>query len=423
MIRRCVVAAVLVLGALAVAAPAHAIDPPLPDVTQVESGTTHTCAVADGAAWCWGDDTDGKLGNGSAPSFGLATRVVGFSGSGQLTGVTQITAGGTHSCARLSNGEAKCWGGNNAFQLGNGTTTPSEQPVTVLNQAGNAPLTGIRQIAAGANHTCALLTTGRVLCWGGGPGGQLGNGATTQASLPVPVLTATGVLTGVSQISTSAHHTCARRTNRTAWCWGVNEVGRIGDGSVTDRRRASRVVAVSGAGALTGVVHVSAGFRHSCAVLANGQARCWGQNDLHELGTGPTGPAVARRPVVVRSRDRGRPPLTGVRTISAGSRFTCALLRTGQVRCFGADDDGESGDGARTGRIGPVPVLSATGEYDPPTPGNLTRITQLSAGTDHACVRRNDSRALCWGSNDQDQLSSGSGDGVKPRPTSVLAAP
>jgi len=317
----------------------------------------------------------------------------------------------------------RCWGANNAFQLGNGTTTPSDRPVIVLDQEGDGPLTGVRQITAGATHTCALLDNGRVLCWGGGPGGQLGNGPTASAALPVPVLTANGALTGVSQISSSAHHTCARRTDRTVRCWGVNEVGRIGDGSVADRRKAATVVAVSGPGPLTNVVHISAGARHTCAVLANGQARCWGQNDAHELGTGPNGPGVALRPVVVRSRDRGRPALTGVRTISAGNRNTCALLRTGQVRCWGIDDDGESGDGVRTGRVGPVPVLSATGTYDPPTPGNLTGITQVSVGGDHVCTRRNDGRAHCWGSNDDKQVGSGTGAGDVLRPTSVLAPP
>jgi alpha-tubulin suppressor-like RCC1 family protein len=424
MIRRAVVATVVVVGGLVVAAgPAHAVDPPLDDVTQVEAGTTHTCAVAAGAAWCWGDDTDGKLGDGSASPTSIASRVRDITGSGQLTGVAQVTAGETHSCARLTSGQVRCWGGNGRFQLGNGTTTPSSVPVIVINQAGNGPLTGVRQIAAGGSHTCALLVNGRVLCWGGGPGGQLGNGATTTASLPVPVLTANGVLTGVSQISTSAHHTCARRTDRTVRCWGVNEVGRIGDGSVADRRRAATVIAVSGPGPLNNVVHISAGARHTCAVLANGQARCWGQNDVRELGTGPNGPDVAKRPVVVRSRARGRPPLDGVRTITAGRFHTCALLRTGQVRCFGEDDDGQSGDGVRTGRTGPVPVLSATGTYDPPTPGNLTGITQVSAGADHLCARRNDGRALCWGRNEEGQGGSGAGPNDRLRPTSVLAPP
>ena len=421
MFRRAVVVALVVTGGLAVATPAHAVDPPLEDVTQIEAGDTHTCAVAAGAAWCWGDDTDGKVGNGAATTYAIANRVVDITGSGQLTGVAQVTAGGSHACARMATGGVRCWGGNNVFQLGNGTTTPSDRPVIVLNQAGNGPLSGVRQVTAGASHTCALLTTGRVVCWGSGPGGQLGNGATASAPLPVPVLTATGPLTGVSQISTNRSHTCARRSNRTVWCWGPNEVGRLGDGSIADRRRAVRVLAVSGPGPLTDVVHISAGGRHSCAVLANGQARCWGENSSRELGTGPNGPNQALRPVVVRSRDRGRPPLTGIRTISAGSQFTCAVLRTGQVRCFGIDDDGEAGDGVRTGRVGPVAVLSATGAYDPATPGNLTGITQLSAGQDHVCARRNDGRALCWGRNEEDQGGSGAGANDRLRPTSVLA--
>src|SRR5690349_21730362 len=112
MIRRATVAALVVLGGLAVASPAHAVDPPLPNVSQVESGGSHTCAVAAGAAWCWGDDTDGQVGNGAPAPSGIASRVLDVTNSGQLTGVTQISAGLTHSCARLSTGQVRCWGAN-----------------------------------------------------------------------------------------------------------------------------------------------------------------------------------------------------------------------------------------------------------------------------------------------------------------------
>jgi alpha-tubulin suppressor-like RCC1 family protein len=236
------------------------------------------------------------------------------------------------------------------------------------------------------------------------------------------VLGPRSILAGVRQIQTSYHHTCAALTNGTARCWGANEIGRIGDGTETDRRRAATVLATTGSGPLTGVVQVTTGHRHSCAVLTNGQARCWGDNAGRQLGLSTTARGRSLRPVVVRTRAPGHPALVGARSITAGMFSTCLVLSNAQVRCFGDDADGQLGDGETTGRIGPVPVISATGEYDPPTPGNLTRITVVSSGDRHVCARRNDGRALCWGSNELDQVGSGAGSEHR-RPTSVLANP
>jgi alpha-tubulin suppressor-like RCC1 family protein len=424
MMRRLTVIAVVVVAvALLGVAPAHAVDPPLPGATQVDAGFAHSCAVAEGKAWCWGNDADGEVGNGPSTSSHIAQRVLAVTGTGQLSSVRQVSAGQAHSCAVLGNGQARCWGANNNWQLGNGTTTPSTYPVIVLNPAGSGPLTGVRQIAAGAAHTCALLTNGQVRCWGANPGGQLGNGTLSTSPLPSSVLGPNGVLGGVRQISTSTHHTCVALTNGTARCWGANEIGRIGDGTATDRRRAAQVLATTGNGPLTGVRQVTAGTRHSCAVLSSGQARCWGENAFRQLGLPQSTGGRSLRPVVVRTTAAGHPALVGARSIAAGGTSTCLILSNAQVRCFGSDGDGQLGNGAPSTNPGPVPVLSATGLYDPPTPGNLTGITHVSVGSAHACARRNDGRALCWGSNEFSEGGSGAGTNDALRPTSVLAVP
>ena len=424
MFRRVVVAAVVVLGGLAVAAPAHAVDPPLEDAVQVDGGDRHSCAVkANHRAVCWGDSTLGQVGYGAVPSLATAHPVIAVDGVSLLASVRQITAGGQHSCAVLNNNEARCWGDNSQGQLGTGGASTNHAAV-VSNPAGSGPLTGVRTITAGAAHTCALLVNGQVRCWGANAGGQLGDNTTTPRPRPVVVRSTngTGALSGVVQLSAGSFHTCATLGTGQVRCWGVGEHGRIGDGTQADRKHPVRVLAVAGTGPLTDVVQVVGGSAHTCARLSNRQVRCWGINANHELGI--QAPAVQRlRPVVVQQRTPSHPPLTGVIGLGAGSNTTCAVLNTREVRCWGDDQQGELGNGTTTGQVGPVAVRSPAGGIDPPPgPGNLTGITQVGGGGDHVCARRNDGRAFCWGSNTYEQIGNGGGNDPVHRPTSVLEA-
>jgi alpha-tubulin suppressor-like RCC1 family protein len=284
-------------------------------------------------------------------------------------------------------------------------------------------LSGVPAIGAGDSFTCALLAVGQVRCWGYNGGGRLGDGTLTERPLPVVVrgTSGAGPLSGVSQLSVGRAHVCATLDSGQARCWGVGEHGRIGDGTQADRKHAVVVKDVDGRGPLTGVRQVVAGSTHTCARLASRQVRCWGTNFNHQLGI-PT-PAVQRLlPVVVRQRTGSHPPLGGVIALGSGGDTTCAVLSTHQVRCWGDDQQGELGNGTTTGQIGPVAVRSPAGGIDPPTPGNLTGITQVSGGLDHLCARRNNGRAYCWGSNTYDQIGSGSGNDPTHRPDSVLEA-
>jgi alpha-tubulin suppressor-like RCC1 family protein len=198
-----------------------------------------------------------------------------------LSQVTDIAAGGYHSCAVRSTGRVFCWGNNEFGQLGDTTTIQRQTPVRV------ASLSGITQIAAGGGHNCALRSTGRVFCWGDNHTGQLGDGTTTSRHTPVRVVN----LSAVTQIAAGGRvppqpgffdQSCAVRATGRAFCWGYNGLGQLGDGTNETRLAPVRVVT------LPNVEQMSVGRLHSCGLRENGQAFCWGANFTGELGDGTT---------------------------------------------------------------------------------------------------------------------------------------
>ena len=398
-------------GLLAGAGPAEGATEPeaaFTGVVQVSGGLFHTCAaLASGQAACWGDGGNGRLGNNSTAPQSNPVTVLNPAGDGPLTGVAQVTAASAHSCARLTSGQVRCWGGNASGQLGIGTVTPSALPVVVRNPANDGPLTGVTQLTSGPGYNCARLATTEVVCWGNNAFGQLGNGTVTSPQpLPTAVLAPTGAgnLTQVTQVSTAggggtlAIHTCARLSTGQARCWGSGANNQLGDGDATQRLRPVVVDSVSGAGALTGVTQVVVGERHSCARLTSGQARCWGNNTYGQLGDTTGNPRP--RPVAVR-KPAGAGALGTVTHLAAGTFHTCARLSTGQVRCWGNGGSGRLGNGLTDSRFRPVTVKAPTGT------GPLTGVSTLTGGAGHTCARLSTGQARCWGDNFIGQVGDG----------------
>jgi alpha-tubulin suppressor-like RCC1 family protein len=147
--------------------------------TALGAGDRHTCALlADGRVQCWGYNRAGQLGDGTTTQRSTPTTVTGLGGR-----ATALAAGWSHTCALLADGRVQCWGNNSLGQLGDGTTTQRSTPTTVTGLGGMATA-----LAAGGEHTCALLEGGRVQCWGYNSAGQLGDGTTTSRSTPVTVV-------------------------------------------------------------------------------------------------------------------------------------------------------------------------------------------------------------------------------------------
>ncbi len=335
----------------------------------VTAGGEYTCVrLPDGTAQCTGRNQFGQLGDGSWSDWSVLVPVSG------ITTATRVTAGDEFACALLSNGTAKCWGLGESGQRGDGSFgTFALTPVAVNG------LTGAVGLAAGYGHTCALLSTGTMRCWGENREGQLGNGTTANPGTAQPV-TVSGI-SGVSTFTTGAYHTCAVLSGGALRCWGRNGNGQLGNGTDTN---SSTPVAVSG---ITSAVAVSGGGEHTCAVLSDGTVRCWGENDFGQLGNGTT--AASRTPVPVTG-------LTGVTAISAGWRHTCALLGNGTIQCWGQGHFGELGNGSTTNRTTPVPVSGITGAIG------------LTAGWwHHSCALLSGGTVKCWGTNDWGQFGAG----------------
>lgn len=341
-------------------------------VVAIASGKeNHTCALTTaGAVLCWGYNGDGELGNGTTTDSAAPMAVIGLS-----SGVTAITAGGYHTCALTMAGAVECWGYNFYGQLGDGTTTNSVIPATVMNLPSD-----VTAIATGEVHTCALTAAGGVECWGFNAFGGLGDGTTTNSTTPVAV---TGLSIGVAAITAGSDHSCALTTVGGVQCWGYNSNGQLGDGATTN---STTPVAVKNLA--SGVPVVATGDEHTCALTTAGGLQCWGLNNYGQLGNGTT--TNSATPVAVTGLS------SSATVITAGYHHTCALSIAGGVQCWGSNNHGQLGNGASTDSHTPVAVTGLSGG-----------VVAIAAGDEHACALTMAGAVQCWGLNNHGQLGNG----------------
>jgi len=352
--------------------PVFGVNETLSAFTALASGDWHTCALtAGGGVKCWGSNSNGQLGDGSTAARSIPVDVIGLS-----NGVRALTAGSYHTCALMSGGTVKCWGSNSDGQLGDGSTTSRSTPVDVAGLGGN-----VIALAAGAYHTCALTAGGGVKCWGQNEVGQLGDGTTTQRTTPVDVI---GMGSGVVALaSASGFHTCALTTGGGAKCWGHNYGGQLGDGTTAQRNTPVDVIGLG-----SGVIALSAGGFHTCALIAGGEAKCWGENYYGQLGNGTN--TWHYTPVSVSGLG------SGVVALVAGYSDTCAVTASGSAKCWGFNDSGQIGDGTTTTHNAPTDVS-----------GLGSGVAAIAPGGDHTCALTASGGVKCWGSNSDGQIGNG----------------
>jgi hypothetical protein len=255
---------------------------------------------------------------------------------------------------------------------------------------------GVSAASARATHTCALTTIGAVECWGANGEGQLGDGTTTSRTTPVSI---GGLGSGVAAIAAGDDHTCAVTSSGGVKCWGADGDGQLGDGTLT-----SSSTPVPVAGLSDGVTAITAGSSHTCALTDAGAVKCWGLNSGGQLGDGTTTSSSVPVPVAGLS--------SGVKTITAGLAFTCAVTSAGAVKCWGDNVAGQLGDGTTVDSSVPVSVSGLT-----------SGVSAIAAGEDHTCAVTSGGGAECWGFNGVGQLGDGTTlNSSVPVPVSGLAS-
>ncbi|NMB87337.1 MAG: hypothetical protein GYA17_03190, partial [Chloroflexi bacterium] len=330
------------------------------------AGSDFTCALTNlNGVRCWGSNQYGQLGIGDTADS-LAPRDV----PGLSYGVRQIATGESHTCALSSEGSVSCWGNNSSGQLGNGNNDTQLSPVLVAGLA-----EPVVSISAGAMHSCALTESGAVYCWGNNLSGQLGDGSTNTASIPRLVA---GV-SGAKAISAGASHTCALLSNGGMSCWGSNERGQLGNGG-----QQSSLLPVDVPG-LSGVAAITTGQEHTCALLSSGGVKCWGLNAAGQVGSG-SGESFVIAPEDVKDLQ------SGVLSIKAFKNHTCIVNASG-LMCWGLNNAGQIGNGSQENQF--VPVLVS---------GAGTSFVGIGAGSEHTCARTGNGYIYCWGSNSHGQL-------------------
>jgi alpha-tubulin suppressor-like RCC1 family protein len=333
-------------------------------VIAISAGGTHVCALLqNGEVMCWGDNSSGQLGDGTNTPHSVPIKVT------NLVDAIAIAAGGQHTCAITKSDGVKCWGYNRYGQLGNGTKTMSNVPVNVTELS-----SPIISIAAGIDHTCAITREGNIKCWGKNLYGRLGDGSNSlHSTTPVDVINLDG--TAVS-ITMGNEHTCVILDNGGVQCWGSNSSGQLGIGGNKNVSKTPEYVS----DITSGANQISAGYSKTCATMRDGKLKCWGWIGSSYFFDTPT--EISN--------------LNGVISIAVGAGHICAVLQDGSVQCLGENASGELGNNSNAESFSPVRVNELNGE-----------VTSIVANFGFTCILMKSGDVKCWGDNAVGQLGNG----------------
>ncbi len=324
-------------------------------------GASHSLAIKNGQVYAWGKNNYGQLGAGSS----TATTPVPVPG---LTNAIQVAAGTDHSLALLGNGTLYAWGLNDQGQIGNNTTTNVTSPQVILHD--------VIAIAAGTNFSLAVKQDGTVWSWGGNNYGQLGTGNTTASKEPVPV----SGLTDIRAVACGQYHGIALKTDGTIWSWGNNVFGQLGDGTKNSNPQPKQVTPLSN------IKAICAAATHSLAVANNGLVYGWGNNSSYPLGK--LSNSAFPSPTQV-------PGVSNVQQIATASFHTIILKNDGSVWLWGTNNADQ---------------LGSAGALTDGTPNQLTgyNAVAISAGGQSSLIQITSGSWWAWGLNSDGQLGNGS---------------
>jgi alpha-tubulin suppressor-like RCC1 family protein len=326
-----------------------------PEITQLSLSNVSSCALTStGAMKCWGSNAYGQIGTLASNQQKTPIDVPGFTNN-----ISAIAVGDSRMCALTTTGEVKC--------IGNGVADSNNPGIS----------SGAISISSGYAYSCALMSYGGVKCWGDNWTGQLGSGTWVNTA---PAVHVKGLTSGVTAITSGIMHSCALLSNGSVKCWGANNYGQLGDGTNSNRNEPAQVIV--GGQPISGVVSISGGYEHTCAVMANGEAKCWGRNGYGELGDGTTTNRSVPTSVIVNSQ-----PISGIASISGGLRHTCAVTTGGAAKCWGYNALASLGNGTFTDSLTPVNV-----------DGLGSGVLSIEASKSFAtCATVTGSSVKCWG--------------------------
>lgn len=398
-IRTALLAAILAASAVVVGTGPVAADSggalagrPRGDAASLSAGDAHTCGkVADGKISCWGSDEFGQIGDGGGnEDEDKPTPVASNLPRGRAA--KQIAVGGVNGCVVLDNNGLTCWGDDRSGQIGD---SREDRNIFAADNVVSTP-EPIVAVSVGFRFACGLFKSANVRCWGSDSDGQLGNGGAASDGVggdnDVDTVRNARELEfpngrTAAAVSAGQSHACAVLDNSQISCWGDNESGQLGNGSSADAITSpTGLLALPSGRSAEGV---SAGRDHTCALLDNGDVTCWGSDASGQLGNGSAGS---------RTTPPGRIGLPGPAiAVAAGGSHTCAVLQSGDLYCWGANGSGQLGDGTRAGSQTPVKIELGDGKD----------VAAVALGLAHTCALASDRTVRCWGENEQGQVGNG----------------
>ena len=373
-------------------------------ISAVAAGASHSCALIEGGRLrCWGLNNAGQLGYGNFDNIGDNEPPSAASDVVLGETIERVSVGAHHACAVLSDQTVRCWGYNASGQLGQGNTNnigDDEHPFSVTPIDANAE---ILDIAAGGAHTCAWVGSGSVRCWGEASSGQLGYGNVT--SIPIPLTVDVELGTLVTALSSGVDHNCAVLDDSDVRCWGRNDRGQLGYGNTSnigDDEVPGSIVPVpilpQGIPDGTAVTEIALGDAHSCVRYETGDVLCWGDNFYGQLGQGDVTTVGDNETLATLFPiDLGGDAVA----LTLGKHHTCALLDGGGVKCWGRNLYGQLG----RGDIAHLGDDEVPADFSPIQLGGVA--TSITTGDYHTCAVVDGHEVVCWGFNDYGQLGYG----------------
>ena len=389
---------------------------------QLSTNASFSCAISGsganaGKVYCWGLGVNGQIGNGVSSNVNVPTQATMPSG---VNSFSQVSTNSNFSCALAGSGESAgkvyCWGGGGSGRIGNGITTDATIPTLVTMPLG---VNSFSQVSTNSNFSCALAgsgtNAGKVYCWGVGTSGQIGNGASSSVNVPTQATMPSGV-DGFSQVSTNSSFSCALagigESVGKVYCWGNGTNGQIGNGANSTVNVPTSVTMPSG---VDGFSQVSTNSSFSCALADSGtnagKVYCWGVGTNGQIGNGANSNVNVPTSVTMPSG------VDGFSQVSTNTNFSCAIAgsgtNAGKVYCWGIGTSGQIGNGATSSVNVPTSVTM---------PSGVDSFSQVSTNTNFSCAiagsGTNAGKVYCWGGAASGQIGNGTNGSVNV-PTSV----